>query len=90
VLISFLASNLCLTLVPLLVWDIILLVLGYLKLGYWLGLIHGQCAFFTIVTQVFVTFQTMYLGTLVPVGTSEPRSSLLLIYALVLDSTGPF
>jgi hypothetical protein len=90
VLISFLASDLCLTLVPLLVWDIILLVLDYLKFGYWFGLIHGKCVFFTTMTQVFVTFQIMYLGTLVSVSTSEARSSLLLIYALVLDSTGPF
>jgi hypothetical protein len=65
--IFFFGSDLCLTLVPLLVRDCLVGV-GYLKSGYWLGLIRGKCVYFSI-----VNLDSRYLPNYVPWYTGTGR-----------------
>jgi hypothetical protein len=58
-------SDLCLTLVPLFVRDCHVGA-GYLKSGYWLGLIRGKCVYFSVVnldSRYIPNYVPWYTGT---------------------------
>jgi hypothetical protein len=78
-------STLYLFVLPVVTGMLIFAPVMYHWLGYYFAYLNSCCGLPWMSISVLI-----YLGTLVPVGSSEARSSLLLIYALVLDSTSSF